>query len=117
MNTEHVRKEILTYCAALPAAIMARGPAELANVTLTLGNCLCWIAQELDGPGVQPEEILSQSPQSIFSLGRQLQEVGRFWYDRTAPPSQEPDLARLSAEVKRLDKLVHRLAASGRRGQ
>ena len=117
MNTDHVRKEILTYCAAMPAAIAARGPAELANVALTLGNCFCWISPVLDEPGPQIEENLGQVPQSVFALGRQLQEVGRAWFERMPPPAQGPDVARLAAEVSRLDKLVHRLASERRAGK
>jgi hypothetical protein len=114
-DRDFVRKEILTYCAALPAGIMARGQDELANVALTLGNCLVWIAPQLDGPGPQIEENLSQVPQSIFSLGRHLQWVGRDWWN---PPNRQVDrgtqIAKLQAEVARLDKLVHRLAAKTR---
>jgi hypothetical protein len=112
MQTDYVRREILTYCASLPQAISARGPAELANVSLTLGNCLCWIAPELDGKAPQIEQVLSQSPQSIFALGRQLQWVGRDWFDRPAKEwDRGAEICLVRHEIARLDKLVHRLAA------
>jgi len=110
MKLEWVRKEILTYCGGFPQTIMVHGPAQMGSIAIGLGNCFVWTASLLDGPGPRLEQPLNETAQSIHALGKQLRVVGLDVWDRQKLDSGT-EIALLRAEVARLDKLVHRLAA------
>lgn len=115
LELQFVRREILTYCQRFPVNLKSHGSVEAGPMAVGLGNCLVWISSRLDNPGPQVERAIDCPADSIYALGRQLQEVGREVWDREHKVS--PTLASLQSEVDRLGKLVSLLAAEREAGK
>lgn len=106
---DSIQENILTYLSHSPVTIRSQGPQCLGDVSLSLGNCLVWIAGALDPLGFI-EEPVGQQATTVHSLGKQFQVVGRLALDRDFEPQEavQAQIHRLSLEMQSLRKIVAR---------
>lgn len=95
----HIQREILTYLGNSPRRLREMGSEGAGDLALSLGNCLNWICSSLDGENGGIAQPLDESPQSVYALGKQLQEVGRNLLGK-------PKAGNLNARLDRLEKLM-----------
>jgi hypothetical protein len=81
-NPEAVRREVLTYLARLPKTIQENGPEAIGEVAVQLGNCLLWIHDYFESGESHAETPLHETAQSIYALGKQLRQVGLYWWEK-----------------------------------
>lgn len=73
-KAESISREILTYLGHLPYRFH-KDDLKTADLALSLGNCLIWIHHWLEPHKPEIESPLGETPQSLFSLGKQFRAV------------------------------------------
>lgn len=107
-SIETVRREVLTYLARLPKTIQESGNDSLGQIAVQLGNALIWLQPILE-PGEPHIEVpLSETPQTIYALGKQLRQVGLHFWDRKKTDVIDRT-AEIEAKLKRLELWVSEL--------
>ncbi len=111
-----VQKEILTYLAGVPRQLQNGGPNIGPDICLKIGNCLSWISSNVES-GPPCEQPLTETAISVHALGKQLRQAALEKID--CGPSAESRLdartENLQASFDALEKMVHRLAARGKK--